>query len=142
MHVPLILLYLDRNDNLMPLAIQLTRMTQYPNQIYTPLDRPQIWTFAKMHVALADSLVHQTVYHLCFSHLAVEPIIVAFYRQLPTSHPMMQFMSLHFRYTLAINDLGRDTMLTPGFILDRVASTGLKVFIGDQLVVTFRVRYS
>ena len=61
MHVPLILLYLDRYNKLMPLAIQLTRMTQYPNQIYTPLDRSEVWTFAKMHVALADSLVHQMV---------------------------------------------------------------------------------
>lgn len=45
----------------------------------------------------------------------------------------MNFMSLHFRHTLAINDLGRDTMLTPGFILDRVASTGLKVILGNGI---------
>jgi hypothetical protein len=108
-HLPLVLFYLASNNTLLPLAIQLERYisqtnhesynssTKASNQVFTPLDREEVWMFARMHSMHSDALVHEFVQHLGFTHLAVEPIIIAFYRTLPDDHPLMMLMKPHFK---------------------------------------------
>jgi len=81
--------------------------------------------FARMHSMHSDALVHEFVQHLGFTHLAVEPIIIAFYRTLPAKHPLMMLMNPHFKQTLAINTFGRNTLLKPGGIFDTISTIGL-----------------
>ena len=87
---PIVLFYLNSNTRaLMPLLIQLDRPQHLaPGTrpfIYFP--RPMsagmvdatneqlVWLFAKMHVSSADASTHQMVYHLCETHLALEPTV-------------------------------------------------------------------
>ena len=125
-HVPIVLFYLASNNTLLPLAIQLERDASSTNEVFTPLDREEVWMFARIHCMHSDALVHEFVQHLGFTHLAIEPIIIAFYRILPPSHPLMLLMKPHFKQTLAINDFGRKTLLKPGGIFDTISTVGLK----------------
>lgn len=48
-----------RLEQMMPLAIQLTRSRSDNNFVYTPDSPKLVWQFAKLHVLHADSVVHQ-----------------------------------------------------------------------------------
>eukprot|EP01116_Phalansterium_solitarium_P019892 TRINITY_DN5718_c0_g1_i2.p1 TRINITY_DN5718_c0_g1~~TRINITY_DN5718_c0_g1_i2.p1 ORF type:complete len:1033 (+),score=379.24 TRINITY_DN5718_c0_g1_i2:266-3364(+) len=109
-YAPIVVLYLNESNALLPLLIQLTRFENTSNEIYTPGDG-LVWLFARMHAAQADSIYHEMVSHLGYTHLALEPIIIAFYRQLNKRHPVFRLMKPHFHNTLAINNLGRNTLL-------------------------------
>jgi arachidonate 5-lipoxygenase len=41
-----------------------------------------------MHAMCSDAALHEMVYHLQYTHLAMEPIAMAFFRQLPAEHPV------------------------------------------------------
>jgi hypothetical protein len=120
----------------MPLAIQLSRNRMTENTIYTPPpastpnEHPDalVWLFARMHVTCADSQIHQSISHLGMTHLAMEPVVISFFRQLAPTHPLMEFMRPHFAQIFAINALGRRTLLAPGKRSDfqRVTAMGLK----------------
>eukprot|EP00050_Salpingoeca_kvevrii_P007827 m.298879 g.298879 ORF g.298879 m.298879 type:complete len:1258 (-) comp13981_c0_seq1:238-4011(-) len=95
-------------------AIQLTRAANpEDNAIFSRESPAHAWTFAKLHVLHSDANIHESVEHLAFTHLAMEPIVIAFHRVFPSDHPMLQFMVPHFRETIAISDLGRKTLLEP-----------------------------
>ena len=123
-HLPIIIFYMASNRTLLPLGIQLDRQNK---EISTPLDREEVWLFSRIHVMHSDALVHEFVQHLGFTHLAVEPIIIAFYRTLPADHPILKLMTPHFRQTLAINDFGRATLLKAGGVFDSISTIGLQV---------------
>eukprot|EP00808_Paulinella_micropora_P025155 g26250.t1 len=111
-----------------------------PNIVYTPppefhtytaprqweqTQEARVWVFAKMHVTLADAMVHQSVSHLALTHLTLEPIIVAFRRSFSSDHPLHILLSPHFENTLAINELGRNSLLgDTNSDFDRVLATG------------------
>ena len=57
--------------------------------------------------------------------MVVEPIIIAFNRQLPEHHPLLKLMKPHFHHTLAINSFGRSSLLKPEDGFDIIAATGL-----------------
>jgi arachidonate 5-lipoxygenase len=129
---PVVLFYLNENDVLMPLAIQLTR-NQTNNRLYTPADSEVVWILARMFAMEADGLYHEMVQHLCFTHLTVESIIIGLNRQLPADHPILKFMEPHFYNTIAINDLGRNTLLAANSsTFDRILACG--VFGGLELM--------
>lgn len=142
LYAPIVLFYTHLTAGrklLLPLAIQLTRFpAPRHNRIFVP---PQpypvnydpyspeglVWLFAKMHVATADAQVHECVSHLAFTHLALEPIMIAFFRQLRPAHPLLQLLVPHFRETLAINQLGRRTLLHPTHSdFDRIMGVGFR----------------
>jgi hypothetical protein len=115
-YAPIVLMYLHREESglryLKPLAIQLARPTSLSiPEVFTPLDAPLVWQFAKMHAQAADSMMHQMVYHLGLTHLAMEPMIIAFHRQFHEKHPIFRLMKPHLKHTFAINNLGRDSLL-------------------------------
>ena len=62
--------------------------------------------------------------HLLRTHLFMEPIAVATWRQLPSIHPLWKLLSPNLRGTLAINTLGRDKLISAGGVADYSLSTG------------------
>eukprot|EP01116_Phalansterium_solitarium_P010465 TRINITY_DN2526_c0_g1_i5.p1 TRINITY_DN2526_c0_g1~~TRINITY_DN2526_c0_g1_i5.p1 ORF type:complete len:1551 (-),score=496.26 TRINITY_DN2526_c0_g1_i5:713-5365(-) len=116
--------YLDDTRTLMPLLIQLTR-TARASEVFMPSDEPLVWLFAKMHVAHADGLISESIEHLLNVHLMLEPLIVAFHRQLSTSHPVYRLVDPHMHQTLAINDFGRSTMIAEGGLWDKLFGPGM-----------------
>lgn len=64
------------------------------------------------------------VTHLLRTHLFMEPIAVASYRQLPTLHPLYKLLSPHIRGVLAINTLGRDVLIAEGGVADNTLTVG------------------
>ena len=64
------------------------------------------------------------VTHLLRTHLFMEPIAVASYRQLPTIHPVWKLLAPHIRGVLAINTLGRDVLIAEGGVADNTLTVG------------------
>ena len=64
------------------------------------------------------------VTHLLRTHLFMEPIAVASYRQLPTIHPIWKLLAPHIRGVLAINTLGRDVLIAEGGVADNTLTVG------------------
>ncbi|MEA5620682.1 lipoxygenase family protein [Cronbergia sp. UHCC 0137] len=69
------------------------------------------WAKAKLYFQAADATHHQLVSHLCYTHLAMEPLAIATPRQLPYNHPVYQLLSPHFQFLLAINHRANTVLL-------------------------------
>jgi len=136
----LVLFYLFRDGNnteLRPLLIQLNQ-TILPNYtIYFPpsaeiMSKPDweeqpdwiAWMFARMHIASSDSQIHEMVTHLGLTHLLMEPLIIGTFRQFEQSHVVFEILRPHMRQTIAINELGRLTLLAPGGFFDIITALG------------------
>lgn len=65
------------------------------------------------------------VYHLAYTHLAMEPIIISFFRQFEAKHPLYPIIKPFFSNTLAINDLGRNSLLLKDHKFDSITAIGL-----------------
>ncbi|MES1910919.1 MAG: hypothetical protein MHM6MM_003438 [Cercozoa sp. M6MM] len=130
---------------LLPVAIQVTSGTskepQYKQHLllsptlfptfddeceFSPAESVKMWNFAKLCVMTADSHVHEFVSHLGETHLAVEPVAATFFAHFPAEHAFRHNFQQHFYGTLAINNLGRATLLSPGGMFDEVSSAGYK----------------
>jgi arachidonate 5-lipoxygenase len=129
-------LFRRRGRDLVPIVIQLTRLDTTksgstttgkdgaPRQFY-PSSHPS-WMFAKMLLGNSDAIQHEMSSHLMGTHLAMEPIVIGFHRQLPDTHPVRRLMQQHFRQTIAINNLGRQTLLSPtNSIIGNVVGAGI-----------------
>jgi len=136
LYQPIALLFLEQHPTtgrrrLMPLTIQLTR-SGASDTVYHPNMPSTWWLFAKLQLVHADANVHESVVHLGYTHLAMEPMVVAFHRRLPNQHPILNFMKRHFRHTLSINELGRHTLLSPTGDFAKASSLGLNVSFRDR----------
>ena len=58
------------------------------------------------------------------THLIIEAFAVATWRQLPSVHPVFQFLFPHLRSVMAINTLGRNELIAEGGIIDKTLSVG------------------
>lgn len=105
------------------LGITLTRFREKGNVVYsqqTCENTPNIYTFAKMHVACADNQTHQFYYHLGRCHLSFEPFGVAvrnvfqFGDETAQSHAVGRLLAPHFKDHMAINWLARKTLIAHG----------------------------
>lgn len=75
----------------------------------------------------ADSNYHQAISHLYSTHLQLEPIIISTLQQLSVDHPIRLLLEPHFDQTLAINELGRKSLLSELHSnLDDAVAIGLK----------------
>ncbi|KAL6888337.1 hypothetical protein ACP4OV_009363 [Aristida adscensionis] len=117
--------HLTDQGTLLPLAIELTR-PQSPT-------RPQwrrafthgpdatdawLWKLAKAHVLTHDTGYHQLVSHWLRTHACVEPYIIAANRQLSRMHPVYRLLHPHFRYTMEINALARESLINADGIIE------------------------
>lgn len=62
--------------------------------------------------------------HLFRTHLFMEPIAVACWRNLPSLHPVWKLLTPHMRGVLAINTLARERLLPAGGVADNTISVG------------------
>ncbi|XP_073233506.1 allene oxide synthase-lipoxygenase protein-like isoform X2 [Porites lutea] len=118
------LFYVKGSGDLVPIAIQLHQQPSPDNPIWTPNDSDLDWICAKLWLRNADTQYHQMITHLLRTHLFMEPIAVASYRQLPTIHPLWKLLSPHIRGVLAINTLGRDRLIAEGGVADLTLTVG------------------
>uniref|UniRef100_A0ABM5EJC4 Hydroperoxide isomerase ALOXE3-like n=1 Tax=Pogona vitticeps TaxID=103695 RepID=A0ABM5EJC4_9SAUR len=120
---PLCLLHLSAQDQLLPLAIQLTQSPGPQSPIFLPSDSEWDWILAKTWVRNADFHVHQALTHLLRTHLLGEVFTMATIRQLPLCHPIYKLLVPHTRYTLHINTLARERLVSKGGVFDKATGT-------------------
>ncbi|XP_042245476.1 polyunsaturated fatty acid lipoxygenase ALOX15B-like isoform X1 [Thunnus maccoyii] len=132
------LFYMNPENKLMPIAIQLQQQPSEQNPIFLPSDQETDWLLAKMFIKNADSMLHQSVYHLVNTHLLAEVFSVAALRSFPEIHPLYKLLIPHVRYTLQINTLARKSIFGPDGILSRssLGHEGMTEVIGRSLSET------
>ncbi|CAK7331831.1 unnamed protein product [Dovyalis caffra] len=126
------LFFLTENGSLRPLAIELTRPPSGDKpqwkQVFTPscFDATAcwLWRLAKAHVCAHDSGYHQLVIHWLRTHCCTEPYIIAANRQLSAMHPINRLLRPHFRYTMEINALARESLINAAGIIENTFSPG------------------
>ncbi|CAN6556037.1 unnamed protein product [Malus baccata var. baccata] len=119
------LFFLTPEGTLRSLVIELTRppMDGKPQwkQVFQPAWNATdvwLWRLAKAHVLAHDSGYHQLVSHWLRTHCATEPYIIATNRQLSVMHPIYRLLHPHFRYTMEINSLARESLINAGGIIE------------------------
>ncbi|KAL4198184.1 hypothetical protein AMTRI_Chr03g138900 [Amborella trichopoda] len=83
-----------------------------------------LWKLAKCHVAAHDSGMHQLVSHWLRTHCCTEPYVIAANRQLSAMHPIYRLLQPHFRYTMEINALARQSLINANGIFESCFSPG------------------
>uniref|UniRef100_A0A8C5ZXY3 Arachidonate 12-lipoxygenase, epidermal-type-like n=1 Tax=Marmota marmota marmota TaxID=9994 RepID=A0A8C5ZXY3_MARMA len=123
---PLVMLKLQPDGRLLPMVIQLQppRHGCPPPLLFLPSEPPMAWLLAKTWVRSSDFQLHQLQSHLLRGHLMAEVISVATMRSLPSLHPIYKLLIPHFRYTMEINILARNNLVSEYGIFDLVVSTG------------------
>lgn len=110
--------YGDYRGNLLPIAIQLNQEPDPQiNPIYTPIDGMH-WCMAKIFAQMADGNYHEAISHLGRTHLVLEPFVLATANELASNHPLSILLKPHFQFTLAINELAREQLISPGGYAD------------------------
>ncbi|XP_073349122.1 hydroperoxide isomerase ALOXE3-like [Pagrus major] len=114
----LCLFYMNPENKLMPIAIQLHQQPSEENPIFLPSDPETDWLLAKMFIKNADLMQHQSVYHFLRTHNVAEVFTVATLRSFPVIHPLYKLLIPHVRYTLQINTMARTSIVGPAGILN------------------------
>ncbi|XP_076468009.1 allene oxide synthase-lipoxygenase protein-like [Babylonia areolata] len=122
--VPMSLFFLDKDDQLKPVAIQLFQTPGPDNPIFLPTDDETLWTLVKMWYNNADAVHHQSLAHLGFTHLLMEGVVICTNRQLSPSHPVFKLLAPHFLYLLAINTRGVETLISENGWVDKTVTVG------------------
>uniref|UniRef100_A0A8C7I392 Hydroperoxide isomerase ALOXE3-like n=1 Tax=Oncorhynchus kisutch TaxID=8019 RepID=A0A8C7I392_ONCKI len=124
MAAPLVLLYRTPDDKLVPIAIQLKQEPGEDNPIFLPTDSEYDWLLAKIFVRSADFAEHELNFHLLRTHLLAEVFAMSTLRNLPMVHPIYKLLISHFRYTLQINTLARQALISENGLFTENASVG------------------
>lgn len=123
---PLVMLKLQPDGQLLPMAIQLElpKIGLDPPPIFTPTDPPVDWLLAKCWVRSSDMQLHEIQSHLLRGHLMAEVFSVATRRTLPSVHPVFKLLVPHLLYTLEINVRARNDLIGERGFFDKAMSTG------------------
>ncbi|KAL1779463.1 arachidonate 15-lipoxygenase [Sigmodon hispidus] len=123
---PLVMLKLQPDGQLLPMAIQLElpKIGSTPPPIFTPEDPPVNWLLAKCWVRNSDLQLHELQSHLLRGHLMAEVLSVATMRSLPSVHPVYKLLVPHLLYTLEINVRARNDLISESGFFDKAMSTG------------------
>ncbi|XP_047463520.1 polyunsaturated fatty acid lipoxygenase ALOX15B [Mugil cephalus] len=123
---PLVLLHLNQQGQLVPIAIQLQQNPGPQNPVFLPSDPSCDWLLAKIWVHTADFQCHQLISHYLKTHMMGELSCVATLRNLPEHHPLHQLLMPHVRTSLQINLQARVSLLAPNGVFDKAVGSGLK----------------
>nr|ABS72447.1 lipoxygenase-1 [Oryza sativa Japonica Group]ABS72448.1 lipoxygenase-1 [Oryza sativa Japonica Group] len=127
------LLFLRDDDTLKPLAIELSlphiegNLTSAKSKVHTPASsgiESWVWQLAKAYVAVNDSGWHQLISHWLNTHAVMEPFVIATNRQLSVTHPVYKLLQPHYRDTMTINALARQTLINGGGIFEQTVFPG------------------
>ncbi|CAH8334563.1 unnamed protein product [Eruca vesicaria subsp. sativa] len=119
------ILFLTRLGTLKPIAIELS-LPKSKRVVTPPEDATTYWTWqlAKAHVGSNDAGVHQLVNHWLRTHACLEPFILAAHRQLSALHPIYKLLEPHMRYTLEINAVARQTLISADGVIESCFTAG------------------
>ncbi|KAM4824594.1 polyunsaturated fatty acid lipoxygenase ALOX15 [Urocitellus parryii] len=123
---PLVMLKLQPDGQLLPMAIQLQlpKIGSIPPPLFLPTDPPVVWLLAKCWVRSSEFQLHELQSHLLRGHLMAEVFAVATMRCLPSVHPVFKLIVPHLRYTMEINLRARNGLVSDCGIFDQVVSVG------------------
>ncbi|XP_071771915.1 hydroperoxide isomerase ALOXE3-like [Centroberyx gerrardi] len=107
------LFYMNPDNKLMPIAIQLYQQPSEQNPIFLPSDSESDWMLAKLFLKNADAMLHEAIYHLMNTHYLAEGFTVATVRSFPAIHPLYKLLIPHFRYTIQVIIDGRPKLIGP-----------------------------
>ncbi|KAL6568305.1 hypothetical protein OROHE_003989 [Orobanche hederae] len=123
--------FLTDLGTLKPIAIELSLPPTSPSSrskrvVAPPTDATTywMWQLAKAHVCSNDAGVHQLVNHWLRTHATMEPFILAAHRQLSAMHPIFKLLDPHMRYTLEINALARQSLLSADGVIESCFTPG------------------
>ncbi|XP_068123004.1 hydroperoxide isomerase ALOXE3-like [Hyperolius riggenbachi] len=119
---PLCLLWKNPQDQLVPIAIQLSQTPGDDSPIFLPSDNEYDWLLAKMWVHNSEFHIHELVSHFLQVHRLAETFNVATNRHLPICHPVYKLLIPHLRFTLEINFLASAKLVAPGGLFDQTTS--------------------
>ncbi|KAM6576484.1 hypothetical protein CsatB_028321 [Cannabis sativa] len=121
------LVFLTSEGTLKPVAIELS--LPHPNgdefgvvsKVYTPAEEGvegTIWQLAKAYAAVTDSGYHQLISHWLNTHAVIEPFVIATNRQLSALHPIYKLLQPHYRDTMNINALARQSLVSVDGVIE------------------------
>ncbi|KAL0341828.1 UNVERIFIED_CONTAM: Linoleate 13S-lipoxygenase 3-1, chloroplastic [Sesamum calycinum] len=123
--------FLTDSGTLKPIAIELSLPPTSPNTrskrvLTPPVDATTywMWQLAKAHVCSNDAGVHQLVNHWLRTHATMEPFILAAHRQMSAMHPIFKLLDPHMRYTLEINALARQSLISVDGVIESCFTPG------------------
>lgn len=111
-------------QTVLPLAIRCDQnKNDFPMYTANSDHTPAItWLAAKATVQVADSVMHEAVYHLARTHLLVGIFICSTHRALPDVHPIHRLLKCHSYGTAFINNLATIALINPGGIIDTITA--------------------
>uniref|UniRef100_A0A0D9ZC24 Lipoxygenase n=1 Tax=Oryza glumipatula TaxID=40148 RepID=A0A0D9ZC24_9ORYZ len=127
------ILLLKDDGTLKPLAIELSlphpdgQQHGAVSKVYTPANtgvESQIWQLAKAYASVNDSAWHQLISHWLNTHAVIEPFVIATNRQLSVVHPVHKLLSPHYRDSMNINALARQTLINADGIFEKTVFPG------------------